>query len=40
MHHEFLRGMFEALFENVELIESENMISGCHTCTYQALIAK
>jgi len=38
MHHEFLKGMFEALFDSVELIEKENMISGCETCTYQALV--
>jgi predicted ArsR family transcriptional regulator len=38
MHHEFLRGMFETLFESVELIESENMMSGCHNCSYQALV--
>jgi predicted ArsR family transcriptional regulator len=40
MHFEFLRGMFEVLFDSIELIENENMMSGCHTCTYQALIAK
>jgi predicted ArsR family transcriptional regulator len=38
MHHEFLKGMFEALFDFVELVENENMISGCHTCTYQAQV--
>ncbi|MBT2726547.1 helix-turn-helix domain-containing protein [Bacillus sp. ISL-75] len=38
MHHEFLKGMFGALFESVELIEKENIISGCETCSYQALV--
>ncbi|WP_043934259.1 helix-turn-helix transcriptional regulator [Bacillus sp. EB01] len=38
MHHEFLVGMFEALFENVELQESQNMADGCDTCSYQALV--
>jgi hypothetical protein len=38
MHHEFLKGMFEALFESVELIEKDNIISGCETCSYQALV--
>ncbi|WP_251551368.1 helix-turn-helix transcriptional regulator [Neobacillus muris] len=39
MHHEFLKGMFETLFDSVELIEQENMISGCDTCSYQVVIA-
>ncbi|NHM30296.1 helix-turn-helix transcriptional regulator [Neobacillus terrae] len=39
MHHEFLKGMFEALFDSVELVEKENMISGCcETCSYQAMV--
>ncbi|MCM3765269.1 metalloregulator ArsR/SmtB family transcription factor [Neobacillus niacini] len=38
MHHEFLKGMFEALFDSVELIEKDNIISGCETCSYQALV--
>ena len=41
MHHEFLKGMFGALFDSVELVEKENMISGgCETCSYQALVYK
>ncbi|MFD2446047.1 helix-turn-helix transcriptional regulator [Bacillus sp. CGMCC 1.16607] len=40
MHHEFLKGMFEVLFQTVELIENENMMSGCQTCTYQAFVSK
>ncbi|MCM3566629.1 metalloregulator ArsR/SmtB family transcription factor [Neobacillus mesonae] len=39
MHHEFLKGMFEVLFDSVELIEKENMFSGCDSCSYQALIS-
>lgn len=39
MHVEFLRGMFESLFEDIELIEKENLIAGCDSCTYQALVA-
>jgi predicted ArsR family transcriptional regulator len=38
MHHEFLKGMFEELFDTVELIEKENMMSGCGSCSYQALV--
>ncbi|MDF2903841.1 MAG: ArsR family transcriptional regulator [Bacillus sp. (in: firmicutes)] len=38
MHFEFLKGMFESLFNSVELIEKENMITGCHSCNYQALV--
>jgi predicted ArsR family transcriptional regulator len=38
MHYEFLKGMFESLFNSVELIEKENMITGCHSCNYQALV--
>ncbi|MGM0900065.1 MAG: helix-turn-helix transcriptional regulator [Bacillota bacterium] len=38
MHVEFLRGMFESLFGDIELIEKENLIAGCESCTYQALV--
>ncbi|HJV78677.1 MAG TPA: helix-turn-helix domain-containing protein [Paludibacter sp.] len=38
MHFQFLKGMFEALFDNIELIGSDNIISGCETCSYQALV--
>lgn len=38
MHYEFLKGMFESLFTSIELIEKENMITGCHSCSYQALV--
>jgi len=37
-HYEFLRGMFEALFESVDLIEKENMLHGCNSCSYHALV--
>ncbi|QKY69448.1 metalloregulator ArsR/SmtB family transcription factor [Lentibacillus sp. CBA3610] len=39
MHHSFLKGMFEALFDNVELTETENMFSGCENCTYVAKLS-
>lgn len=38
-HYEFLKGMFESLFDSVELIEKENMLEGCNSCTYHALVA-
>lgn len=38
-HYEFLRGMFEALFDSVELIEKENMLHGCNSCSYHALVS-
>ncbi|WNF21699.1 helix-turn-helix domain-containing protein [Mesobacillus jeotgali] len=40
MHYEFLRGMFESLFGEIELIEKENMFTGCDSCSYQAVIAQ
>ncbi|WP_079509734.1 helix-turn-helix transcriptional regulator [Mesobacillus jeotgali] len=40
MHYEFLRGMFESLFGDIELIEKENMFTGCDSCSYQAVIAQ
>lgn len=40
MHYEFLRGMFESLFRDIELIEKENMFTGCDSCSYQAVIAQ
>ncbi|MEQ2526170.1 transcriptional regulator [Robertmurraya yapensis] len=39
-HYEFLKGMFESLFDKVELIEKENMLDGCSSCSYHALVAK
>src|SRR5699024_1661006 len=39
MHHAFLKGMFEALFDEIELIETENMFSGCENCTYLAKLS-
>jgi len=38
MHVEFLKGMFESLFGDIELIEKENLLAGCESCTYQALV--
>lgn len=40
MHNSFLRGMFESLFDSVELVEKENMLSGCASCSYQAIVIK
>lgn len=39
-HYEFLKGMFESLFDSVELIERENMVSGCSSCSYHAIVTK
>ncbi|SES83536.1 Predicted transcriptional regulator, ArsR family [Oceanobacillus limi] len=36
MHQSFLKGMFEALFQDIELIETENMFLGCNHCSYVA----
>ncbi|PLT34721.1 metalloregulator ArsR/SmtB family transcription factor [Bacillus sp. V5-8f] len=40
MHNAFLSGMFEALFESVEFVEKENMLEGCATCSYHAIVTK
>jgi hypothetical protein len=32
--------MFESLFGDIELIEKENMFSGCDSCAYQAVMAQ
>ncbi len=40
MHFEFLKGMFESLFESIELVEKQNMISGCESCTYHAIVTQ
>ncbi|WP_217586703.1 helix-turn-helix transcriptional regulator [Lentibacillus saliphilus] len=34
MHQAFLKGMFEVMFTNVELIEIDNMLDGCNSCSY------
>jgi predicted ArsR family transcriptional regulator len=39
MHFAFLNGMFSVLFNDVELIEEENMMLNCESCSYQALIS-
>lgn len=37
MHHSFLKGMFEALFTCIELVEVKNMITDdCSSCAYVA----
>jgi predicted ArsR family transcriptional regulator len=40
MHNAFVRGMLETLFTEVELIEEENMTSGCDTCSYLVTLTK
>lgn len=39
MHGFFIRGMFEALFDHINLVEEDNMIQGCKTCTYEAILS-
>lgn len=34
MHHALLRGMFEAFFNNVQLLEENSMFGGCASCDY------
>lgn len=38
-HYEFLKGMFESLFDNVEIIEKGNILKGCDACAYHALVS-
>ncbi|RLL48083.1 hypothetical protein D8M04_02070 [Oceanobacillus piezotolerans] len=39
MHHAFIKGMFQALFNDVELFMEENTIAnGCENCLYTANI--
>jgi len=40
MHNAFLMGMFESVFEDVELVEVENMFSQCEFCAYKATVTK
>lgn len=40
MHYQFLKGMFEALFDTIELVERENLLNGCKACSYQASVTK
>lgn len=40
MHYSFLNGMFYALFDDVELVEQQNMLQGCESCNYQAMVTK
>lgn len=39
MHNAFLKGMFEVLFTDVELVEEENMFQGCENCIYVAKLS-
>ncbi|RKQ37786.1 helix-turn-helix transcriptional regulator [Oceanobacillus halophilus] len=37
MHHSFIKGMFEVLFSDIDLVIEENMfINGCDNCSYTA----
>jgi predicted ArsR family transcriptional regulator len=36
MHAQFIKGMFEALFTEIELVEGDNLLKGCEACSYQA----
>lgn len=36
VHYAFLKGMFEVLFEEIPLLEAENMFKGCEHCLYVA----
>ncbi|MBB6454262.1 putative ArsR family transcriptional regulator [Salirhabdus euzebyi] len=39
MHRFFIKGMFEELFDNlISLKEHTNMLDGCQTCTYHAIM--
>lgn len=40
MHHSFLKGMFEALFTSIELVEEKNMFAdNCSNCAYIAKLS-
>lgn len=39
MHTAFLKGMFESLFTDIELIETENMFKDCANCQYIAKLS-
>lgn len=38
MHQSFFTGMFEALFKDVQLIEKQNIITGCDQCAYKTIV--
>ncbi|PAE23368.1 helix-turn-helix domain-containing protein [Bacillus sp. 7894-2] len=38
MHYEFLKGMFENLFDSIQLVEKQNMLTGCDSCAYKAIV--
>jgi len=40
MHIAFVQGMFDVLFDDVQLLQDDNMIVGCESCTYRAILAK
>ncbi|MBM7701543.1 helix-turn-helix transcriptional regulator [Metabacillus iocasae] len=38
VHNAFLKGMFDLLFEDVDLIAKNNIAVGCEACTYQVAV--
>jgi len=38
MHNAYLLGMFNSVFTNVQLVESDNMTNGCDFCSYRASV--
>jgi len=38
LHFEFLRGMFEVLFEDVTFTEGNTMLNGCGKCSYNITV--
>ncbi|KAB2338506.1 helix-turn-helix domain-containing protein [Cytobacillus depressus] len=39
MHAEYIKGMFEALFDSARLIEKSNILNGCESCSYRAILS-
>ncbi|WLR49771.1 methanogen output domain 1-containing protein [Bacillus tianshenii] len=40
MHYAFLSGMFEVMFASAQLVEEQNILKGCESCNYQAMVTK
>ncbi|WP_062355896.1 helix-turn-helix transcriptional regulator [Bacillus kwashiorkori] len=40
MHIAFIKGLLESLFEDFELIGTQNLIDGCDSCSYNINISK
>ena len=39
MHHSFIQRMFDELFDDIKLMELENMFDGCTNCKYVAKLS-